>query len=349
MKSRTKYHGRGARAAAIALATLFVGIPRQAIAGHPVWPPRPHSAEYRQASALFLRFQDALDAERWQDALDLCSDRVRAKAGEWSSPGAFFTDTVPVSLLLAQDFGYWTLRSEKPVWDDRTAIDGAGFYGLLVPLTEPGTHPVLQWYWAITATDRSWVVDFPPVKLEEFITRKKAALKAEADQLEQIQVALREKIAGVKTNLVPLDGRHELGKPMLFRIELKNSGQSTVDYVDSGVAFAPLTVCDDQEKPLPATELPRQIMVRRGQLPPGASVLLAENVDLNVQNSITRPGKYSVRFSGSTLAIGQAAPGRSIDAFGERETDATGTSGFVTVPDLFPSESVIIEVHALSD
>ncbi len=64
---------------------------------------------------------DALAAQQWQEALCFCSDRVRAKAAEWPSPGVFFSNTVPIDLLLAQDFGYW---SGSP-----------NFYVLLVPLT----------------------------------------------------------------------------------------------------------------------------------------------------------------------------------------------------------------------
>ncbi len=107
----------------------------QAFGGHPMWPPRAHSAEYRQANMLFLRFQDALAAERWPEALALCSDRVRAKAAEWTSPETFLTNTVPKDLLLAQDFGFWTLRSDKPDGFDWT--DSASFYALIIPLTEP--------------------------------------------------------------------------------------------------------------------------------------------------------------------------------------------------------------------
>src|SRR5882672_1701903 len=82
--------------------------------GYPVWPPPRHSAEYRQANMLFLRFQDALAAEKWDEALSLCSERVRAKTSEWPSTEAFFKETVPIALVLAQDFGYWTLRADEP-------------------------------------------------------------------------------------------------------------------------------------------------------------------------------------------------------------------------------------------
>ena len=68
-------------------------------------PPQRHPPERRQANMLMLRFQDALAEKRWSEALGFCSDRVRAKASEWPSPGTFFQETIPVERLLAQDFG----------------------------------------------------------------------------------------------------------------------------------------------------------------------------------------------------------------------------------------------------
>src|SRR5438034_9291341 len=78
--------------------------------GHP-GPPKRHSAEYRQANALMLRFQDALAAERWNDALGFCSDNLRARALQTPSPEAFFRETMPIERVLAHDFGCWTCSS----------------------------------------------------------------------------------------------------------------------------------------------------------------------------------------------------------------------------------------------
>src|SRR5436190_7330060 len=130
--------GVGFRVCFVVLLAGASAITLQVFGGHPMWPPPKHSAEYRQANQLFLRFQDALAGQQWEDALSLCSDRVRAKASEWPSPQAFFQETVPVDLLLAQDFGYWSLRA------DAASIGGtekATFFGLLVPLTESNAQP----------------------------------------------------------------------------------------------------------------------------------------------------------------------------------------------------------------
>ena len=236
----------------------------QAFGGHPPWPPRKHSAEYRQANMLFLRFQDALAAERWQEALSFCSDRVRAKAAEWPSPRAFFDETFPTELLLAQDFGYWTLRADQTGGFDWT--DKANFYALFINLTEPESKPCVQWHWAISATNHSWVVDYPPVKLEEYMAAHKAALRQREDKIKQIRESLEPKVQGIKAHLIPVSDRFIIGSPMLFRVEITNRGQAAVDYRNSGVAYEPLTVLDDKGRVLPCTRTPSQIGVSGGPL-----------------------------------------------------------------------------------
>jgi hypothetical protein len=312
--------------------------------GHPTWPPRMHSAEYRQASMLFLRFQDALAAEQWQEALSFCSDRVREKAAQWPSPKAFFNETIPTRLLLAQDFGYWTLRSDQPGGFDWT--DKANFYGLQVTLTEPESKPVVQWFWAILATNQTWVVDYPPVKLEEYVARKKVAIQEREERIKQIHQSLELKVNGIKTHLIPVSQRFIIGSPMLFRVQLTNLGKTSADYMDSGVAYAPLTVLDDKGQPLPYTEMPSQIGVAKGEVAPGASVVLADRIDLNQHYAIPKPGKYLVQFSGARLEIGQPIPSADPGLFGEEDNVIMPFSDFVPATNRFPSEFIKIEVTA---
>ena len=319
----------------------------QVLGGHPIWPPPKHSAEYRQANMLFLRFQDALAAERWQAALSFCSDRVQAKAAEWPSPKAFFNETILTELLLAQDFGYWTLRADQTGGFDWT--DKANFYGLFVTLTEPESKPVVQWFWAISASNHAWVVDYPPIKLEEYIARKKAAIQEREEKIKQIRQSLEPKLQGIKTHLIPLSERFIIGSPMLFRVELTNPGKTTADYMDSGVAYSPLTVFDDKGQPLPYTEIPSQIRVRKGEAAPGVSVIVADRIDLNRNYAITKPGKYVVQFSGAKLEIGQPLPNWNpgpSDPFGENENEITAGGGFIGVTNRFPSDLITIEVTA---
>jgi hypothetical protein len=311
------------------MAAASVGV-APALAGHPVWPPPKHSAEYRQANMLFLRFQDALAAERWQEALSLCSDRVRTKASEWPSPGDFFNDTVPIDLLLSNDFGYWSGSSN--------------FYGLLVPLTQRESKPLIQWYWAISATNQAWVVDYPPVRLEEYIARKKAAIQESESKAKQIRESLQPKLKAVKARLVPLSEHFIIGSPMQFRVDLVNTGQTTVDYMDSGVAYSPLTVLDAKGQVLPCAQTPAQVMVRKGKVTPGASVVVADRMDLNAHYAITKPGKYVVQFGGAELAIGQPVRDWNPGPFGEGENEVTGVFGFIGLTNRLPSDPIKIEV-----
>jgi hypothetical protein len=289
---------------------------------------------------LFLRFQDTLAAEQWQEALSFCSDRVRAKAAEWPSPKAFFNETLPTELLLAQDFGYWTVRSDQTGGFEWT--DKANFYGLFVTLTEPESKPEVQWYWAIYATNNTWVIDYPPVKMDEYIAKKRRAIREREDRFEQIRHSLEPKARGIDARLTAVSQRFVIGSPMLFRVELANRGNTPVHYKDSGVAFAPLTVRDDKNQPLSFTRVPLQIRVQWGEVGPDASAVLADKIDLNLQYAITMPGKYFVQFSGADLEIGEPVPHQDWGPFGENEI----VSDFVAATNRFPSNVIKIEVTA---
>jgi hypothetical protein len=315
----------------LVLALASAGI-YQVLGGHPMWPPTKHSAEHRKANMLFLRFQDALAAEQWPDALSLCSDRVRATAARWPSPGAFFKETIPIDLLLAQDFGYWSGRAQ--------------FYGLLVPLTEHESKPFIQWYWAIYATNQTWVVDYPPVKLDEYVARKKAGIQEREDKARQMRLSLEPRLKDVKTRLLPVSQQFIVGSPMLFRVELANLGQAAVDYMDSGVAYSPLTVLDEKGQALPYTQTPAQIGVRKGQVASGESLALADRIDLNQNYAITNPGTYVVQFGGAALTIGQPVRSRSPGPFGEDESEVTGVFDFFGLTNRLPSNPIKIEVIA---
>jgi|ERR1043166_4032240 hypothetical protein len=302
------------------------------LGGHPIWPPPKHTREYREANMLFLRFQDALERQRWTEALSYCSDRIRTRAAAAPSLEVFFRQSVPIDLLLAQDFGYWTVRSN--------------FYGLLVPLTEAQSKPFLQWFWAIYATNGGWVIDYPPVKLDEHMARAKAALEERENEIAGIRRDIEPRLSGIETRLIAPQKSFVIGSPMLFRVELRNGGNSAVDYVDSGVAFAPLAVFDEKGTPLPFTETPRQIMVRRGKIAPGETVVLAGKVDLAENYSIREPGKYLVQFTGANLEFGRLVPARSFGSFGESEEEIAGGLDFLGATNRFPSERIKISVTA---
>jgi hypothetical protein len=277
---------------------------------------------------LFLRFQDSLAAEHWQEALALCSDRVQASAAQWQSPAAFFRDTMPVQNLLAQDFGCWSCASN--------------FFGMFVPLSEPGTQPVIQWFWAIYLTNNTWVVDYPPSTLRDYTTRKKDALQAREDQIKQIRQRIEPRLKDLKTHLIPISEKFVLGSPMLFRVELKNLGHAPVHYQNAGVAFHPLSVLNHGRETVPSHEEPSQIGLAQGELAPGVSTVLAEKIDIGHDHEITKPGTYFVQFDGTALEIGEPVPPQEPGPFAENEN--LWPFDFVSVPARLPSETIEIQV-----
>jgi hypothetical protein len=292
--------------------------------GHP-GPPKRHPEDHRQANMVMLRFQGALAEERWQDALVFCSDRVRAKAAEWSSPGAFFHETMPVEGFLAKDFGCSTCSSK--------------YFGSFVDLPEQYGEPrvptkrrtsMIQWLYAIYATNNTWVVDYTPVKLVDYIADKKAARQAREDRIKHIRKTLEPKLRGVKVHLSPLSEKFVIGSPMLFRLELINFGPTPIHYLNSGVQYHPLKVLNEKREVVPAYEQPSQIGVRQGDLASGASGILADKIDITQNHEISKAGKYFVQFDGRDLDIG--------------EPFDDSVFGLLPTPTKFPSEIIEIEV-----
>jgi hypothetical protein len=284
----------------------------------------------RQANMLMLRFQDALGTERWQAALAFCSDRIRAKAAESASAEAFFRQTMPLEKVLTQDFGCWYC--------------GSNFFGLVINLnlTKGGVEPAIQWYWAICATNGAWVVDYPPVSLNDYIAKKKAAIQAREDKIKQIRQNLEPKLRGIKTHLTPVSERFVIGPPMLFRMEVINFGNAPLHFEDSGVAYHSLTVLNETRETIPTHVEPLQIVVKHGELAAGSSAILASNIDISRDHNITKPGKYFVQFDGACLDIGESVPPMEPGCFGENE--GLWPMNFVPVLTKLPSEIIEIEV-----
>jgi len=278
---------------------------------------------------LLLRFQDALAAERWGDALSLCSERLRASAAKWPAPKDFFTETMPIEHVLAQDFGCWSC--------------GTNFYGLFVTLSEPGVEPRIDWHWGLVPTEHGWVVDYPPVKLTEYVPNKKAALEQRDERIKEIHRSLEPKVQGVKSRLTPVTERFVVGSPMFFRVELVNSGPTPVHFLDGGVRHKPLRVLNEKKEPVSYVEQPMQIQINKAELSAGKSVVLADRIDINGSGEIRRPGKYFVQFDSPDVRVGQPVASESMGRFGE--TLSIGVFDFLGATNKFPSNVIEIDVH----
>jgi len=297
-------------------------------AGRPGSPQR-HPPERRQANLLMLRFQDALAAGGWQEALACCSERLRSSASAWPTPKDFFNDTMPIEHVLAQDFACWSC--------------GTNFYGLFVTLSAPDVEPRVDWFWGLVPTPNSWVVDYPPVKLGDYVVNRRAALQQRDERIKSIRRSLEPQVRNVTTRLTPVSERFTIGSPMLFRVELVNSGATPVHYMDTGVRHNALTVLNAKKEPVPALPDPLQIQINKAELAAGASVALAENIDINKGRNIDKPGKYFVQFDSPDVQVGQPVASEEMGRFGE--TLSVVVFDFLSATNRFPSNIIEIEVR----
>ena len=237
---------------------------------------------------------------------------------------------MPMEHVLAQDFGCWCCATN--------------FYGLVLSISEPGTTPLIQWYWAIVGTNGGWFIDYPSIKLDEYIAKRKAAIEERDDRVRRIQQALEPRIKSVKTRLTAVSNRFVIGQPMLFRLELVNSGQTSVHYMDKGLRHQALTVLNEKSEPIPhAMPTPLQMLVRTAELAAGSSFILVDMIDINQHHEITKPGKYFVQFNSTELEVGQPLPHQEVDDFGENLP--LGIFNFLPATNKFPSNVIEIEVN----
>jgi hypothetical protein len=302
-----------------------------AFAGHPM-PAHRQTQGRRDANMTLLQFQNALAADRWDDALSLCSADLKSHAKAWPSAEKFFNDTMPIEHVLARDFSCWSC--------------GDKFYGMFETISAYDELPRIDWYWGITFTeDGKWVVDYPPVLLTEYVVQRKALLQARDDKIAALKLALESKVPLISTRLVPVTKKFALGQPMCFRVELTNAGPTDVYYMDVGLNHYGLVVRDERGGGIVLTNTagPAQIGVQSKELPAHSAVVLAEALDITQNHRITEPGKYSVQFDGNTLEIGERVPMEDTDRFGR--TVGIAWSDLFAATNKFPSNVVKIDVR----
>src|SRR5262249_53973638 len=165
------------------------------------------------AAITVMRFEKALDAQKWDDALEMCSDRVRAGAVKWTSAEAFFRETVPLDKMLAYpQFAYF--REQHGGTLHR--------YGMLIVLTAPTVEPRVDWIWSIETAGTRWSIDFDPkvIVLDDLIARKKAEIAKQQERMARLRKVVEPKLRGLKTQLTAVSERFEVSAPMVFRLEL---------------------------------------------------------------------------------------------------------------------------------
>ena len=299
-------------------------------------PAQRQSQGRRDANMALLQFQNALAADRWDDALALCSAAVQTRAKEWPSAEKFFKDTMPIENVLARDFNCWSC--------------GDKFYGMFETISAYDEQPRIDWFWGMAlAENGKWVVDYPPVLLTEYVVQRTTLLKAHNDKVAALRRSLESKVPFISTRLIALTNRFIIGQPMCFRVELTNAGPTGVCYVDGGLNHYGLVVRDGggDGAVLTNTAGPAQVGVQTKDLPAHSAVVLAEALDITRNHHITEPGKYSVQFDDSyilTLQVGERVPMElDTDRFGR--TLGIGWSDFFAATNRFPSNVVKIDVR----
>src|SRR5262249_14264483 len=155
----------------------------------PIWAAHGSDASQAKLDAgiAVMGFEKALDAQKWDDALEMCSDRVRMGAAKWPSAEAFLRETVPLDKMLAYpQFAYF--REQH----------GGTFhrYGMFINLTAPTVEPVIQWFWSVETAGTRWTIDFDPkpIKLDELIAQKKAEIAKQQERMAQLRKAVEPKL-----------------------------------------------------------------------------------------------------------------------------------------------------------
>lgn len=282
------------------------------------------------AGIAVMRFEKALDAQKWDEAIEMCSDRVRASAAKWPSAEAFFREAVPLDKMLAYpQFAYF--REQHGGTLHR--------YGMFINLTAPTVEPVIQWIWSVETAGTRWSIDFEPkpIVLDDLIAEKKAEIAKQQERIAEVRKAVEPKLRGVKTQLTAVSERFEIGVPMIFRVELINFGDAPIHFRDSGCSYESLVLMNDKREPITFDRTPAMVAERTGELAARSTAVLAGEIDLAKQFKISKPGKYFVQFSGLPLSIG--AP-LTVPKNAQREEYQM----FVSGSSQFPSNILEIEV-----
>lgn len=108
----------------------------------------------------------------------------------------------------------------------------------------------------------------------------------------------------VSTKLIALDSVSKLGGPIRLRLELRNSGSTSLSYVDAAIGSEESIELLDQSGVV-VSQIPSggQIFAQEKELAPSGVALLLDGYDLSEHFLIDRPGKYRIRFTGHGLSL----------------------------------------------
>lgn len=310
------------------------------------------STEMVAADFVAERFVQALKTSHWADALSCCSPQLQDEAKRYPSVEAFFRQIVPVQELIN--------KPELPIyrWNSKVRKWAKGTPHVLVAKVEKSpyllelenrpdvtwAYPV-YWIWNVQQLNSKWVVDFTVTPLQMYVDREVAREKRDQEKRVADEKALEPILRDVHTQLTPLRKQFKTSESMPLRLELINGGPGELIYDDVRVGlYCSRIVKDEQGKLLPCIIEPVQTGSAHKLLHPAQTDVLLDHWDLRAQYKLTKPGRYTVQFSGHGLHISEADPHKTVRMH-------RSPTVIETVPDvgrrssrLFPSNIVEIEV-----
>jgi len=235
--------------------------------------------------------QRALQKGDWESALRCCSERVCSLARGQEGLDEFFKRFTPLEELVAM--------TEFPTEGYGSRSDRIMVIRLATRLTQPDTERPVRWEWALERTGDKWRVDFKPITVENVI--KKEVFRRQLENEDRAARVARFK-QNIKYVLTPLSEHFVIGEPMLFRLEMKNTGDGPVLYTrTSFMVNDPMDVVGPDGSEIRYADVDYQTSVGPDVILAGETIVLMEQYDVTSQYSIVEPGRYTFRFRGRGL------------------------------------------------
>jgi hypothetical protein len=248
------------------------------------------------------RFRQALKESDYPQAMACCSRAVRNAARQHGGAERFLRTVVPIAELSElTHYSFWHWRSKSgETW----------LYGCFLKLSASrAADPPVNWKWSIMKTEAAWVIDFPPIPLQEWIGMEQTRVRRRDAEHEARRQALQAKLPGVTTQLSCDRTQYRPGEPVLLKLALANGGKWELSYDDQGAAVnrsVVVTRADGQAVRWIGTY--QQTNGAYTSIRPGETAVLFSGVDITRDYDMTPPGRYRIQFTGHALRIGEAIP-----------------------------------------
>jgi hypothetical protein len=276
-----------------------------ALGGHPLketYPP--------EERVVMLQFQEALRASKWDAALQLCSEQVKAEAAKYKSLEIFFQDVVPVTQMVQMQTFHLRGGASKPGGGGLPVK--ADLYAKLlyaVQTSEPG----VEWTWNTTLVNGRWLIDFGTCPLRDFIAHEIARHEWLAKDVRDVCLnsAVADAVITKVTTRITVLNTFVVGSPMLLRLELINGCDFDLVYDPVLVRiYGHMIVTTEDGRGVESTVGPVQTGVHYERVKSGETTVLFDNFDLSQHYNLNKPGRYKLQFSGF-IHVGIPRPDRS--------------------------------------